>query len=278
MPTKDSVLELLEKNRGAYISGAAAADALGITRTAVWKAVKVLQDEGYEITAATNKGYMLAEDSDVLSPSLIKQLLDGAIPPERIEVSRCVSSTLDVAKKLAEQGAPEGTVIIAQEQTAGRGRRGRKFFSPRDTGVYISILLRPALPAERAVLITTATAVAACDAIESVTGVSAGIKWVNDIFVSGKKVSGILTEASYSMESGCLDYAALGIGLNVYPPKGGFPEEIAGTAGSILRSRQPDARSRLAAAFVRRFMEIYADLDSAGFVDEYRRRSVVIGK
>ena len=278
MPTKDAVLELLEKSRGEYISGAAAAEALGITRTAVWKAVRTLQDEGYDITAATNRGYMLAADSDVLSPQRIRELLIGVIPPEQIHVHRCVTSTLDLAKKLAEQGAPEGTVIIASEQTAGRGRRGRSFYSPAGTGVYISILLRPALPAERAVLITTATAVAACEAIEGVTGETAGIKWVNDIFVRGRKVSGILTEASFSMESGSLDYAAMGIGLNVYPPEGGFPEDIADTAGSILRDRQPDARSRLAADFVKRFMDIYSGLSEAGFVAEYRRRSIVPGR
>ncbi len=278
MATKDAVLELLKRNRGEYVSGAAAAETLAITRTAVWKAVKALQDEGYEISAATNKGYMLAPDSDVISPALIRELLDGVVRPEQIEVDRCVTSTLDIARKLAEQGAPEGTVIIASEQTAGRGRRGRSFYSPPGTGVYISVLLRPVLPAERAVLVTTATAVAACEAIESVTGETAGIKWVNDIFVRGRKVSGILTEASYSMESGSLDYAALGIGLNVYPPEGGFPPEIADTAGSILGNRQPDARSRIAAEFVKRFLEIYADLDRAGFVDEYRRRSIVLGK
>ena len=278
MTTRDAVLELLLKNRGEYTSGAAAAEELGVTRTAVWKAVKALQDEGVDISAVTNRGYMLSSDADVLSPALIKELLTGVIPPERIEVHRCVSSTLDLARKLAEQGAPEGTVIIAAEQTAGRGRRGRSFFSPKGTGVYISVLLRPVLPAERAVLITTATAVAACDAIESLTGETAGIKWVNDIFVRGKKVSGILTEASYSMESGSLDYAALGIGLNVYEPDGGFPPEIADTAGYILTHRQQDARSRLAAAFVKRFMEIYSRLDSAEFVDEYRHRSIALGK
>lgn len=278
MLTKDAVLKLLERSRGEYVSGAAAAEELGVTRTAVWKAIKSLQDEGFDISAVTNRGYMLSADSDALSAPLIKELLSGVVPPEKIEVHRCVTSTLDLARDLAQKGAPEGTVIIAAEQTAGRGRRGRSFFSPGDTGVYISVLLRPVLPAERAVLITTATAVAACDAIESVTGESAGIKWVNDIFVRGKKVSGILTEASYSMESGSLDYAALGIGLNVYPPEGGFPPEIAETAGSILMSRQRDARSRLAAGFVKRFMEIYAELDSAKFVDDYRRRSIVLGR
>ncbi|MBQ5523777.1 MAG: biotin--[Oscillospiraceae bacterium] len=157
-------------------------------------------------------------------------------------------------------------------------RIGRSFYSPSDTGIYLSVLLRPSLPASEAVRITTAAAVAACRAIEECTEAVPKIKWVNDVFVDGKKVCGILTEGSLNMEAGGLDWAVMGIGLNVYEPEGGFPEEIRQVAGAIAQQRKKNLRNMLAASFLRQFYGICSNLPAADFAEEYRKRSFLQGK
>ena len=174
---------------------------------------------------------------------------------------------------------PEGCVVVAGEQTAGRGRRGRQFYSPKDTGVYMSLLLRPKHCAvSRATGFTAMAAVAICEAIEAVSGEDAQIKWVNDVFVRGKKVCGILTEASLGMESGEVDTVVLGAGVNLYPPREGFPEELKPIAGAIFEETVSDAKNRLAGEFLRRMMAIYAAPEESSYVKKYRERSLVIGK
>ncbi len=188
--------------------------------------------------------------------------ISALLPPEtavKPAVFACLPSTNTTLKALAEQGAPEGTAVIAFAQTAGRGRRGRDFFSPEGTGLYLSILLRPEIAPERAVSMTTAAAVAVCEAVETVAGIQPGIKWVNDLFWEGRKVCGILTEAA-TAQTGKLRYAIVGIGLNLFPPEGGFPPDLAEIAGSIWPAGtvgREGLRNRLAAeicsAFFRRW-------------------------
>ncbi len=194
-----------------------------------------------------------------------------------LDIRDVVDSTNAVAKAYGEHGAPEGTVVIADSQTAGRGTRGRSFFSPDGTGLYISILLRPNIPATEALSITTAAAVAVSRAIESVSDRSAYIKWVNDIYCDEKKVCGILTEASVNLQTGALDYAVLGIGVNVCDPTGGFPAEIADIAASVFGRSEGD-RCRLAAAILNEFFAIYRMLSSNIHTNEYRERSLLIGR
>lgn len=304
MTTKEKLLELFESNKGAYFSGEELAKRLSVSRAAVWKAVKALRSEGYEIDAVTNKGYSLSVETDILSMQGIRKY----IAPENSDMEMVLlpvtgSTNADVREK-ANTGAPEGYTVIACQQTAGKGRIGRKFYSPSDTGVYISILLRPEnCPPGQAVKITTIAAVAACEAIEAVSEEEAQIKWVNDIFIRGKKVSGILTEASFDLESGTLGYAVLGIGINVYAPKEGFPEELEEVAGAVFQTHHKDVKNRLTAEFINRFMTYYSALsghtaadraknggegaeqktiqtDAAVFdyVEKYRRRSLVIGR
>ena len=230
--TKSQVLELLTENSGKFFSGEEIATELGVSRNAVWKAVNSLKFEGYKIEAVKNKGYALSSTTDVISVKGIKKYLKSDLD---IEVYKEVTSTNTMLKERGSQGAKEGQVIIANMQTAGRGRIGRTFHSPSDTGIYMSILLRPTdLIPQDAVKITTLAAVCACEAIENVSGKSAAIKWVNDIFMDGLKVCGILTEAAMSLESGNLDYVVLGIGLNAYEPEGGFPEESYNQSGGNL--------------------------------------------
>ncbi len=279
MTTKEELLELLAHNAGVYYSGEAIAKLLGVSRAAVWKAVKALRSDGYTIDAVTNKGYCLLQSMDIMSAQGIAKYLTSACDGLVITVLPSVSSTNALVREKAEGGAPAGYTLLANEQCSGRGRRGRSFFSPAGTGIYMSLLLRPQqYSTEQAVRITSIAAVAMCEAIEAVTAEKAMIKWVNDIFVRGKKVCGILTEAAFDLENSLLSYAVLGAGINVYEPTSGFPEEIREVAGALFRDIQQDIKNRLAAAFLNRFMAYYSVLDTADYVEQYRERSFVIGK
>lgn len=195
----------------------------------------------------------------------------------RVQVPAEAESTNALLKQRAESGASEGEVVIARAQSAGRGRGGRSFFSPEGTGLYMSVLLRPVLAAD-AGLITPAAAVAAARAIERVSDRTAGIKWVNDIYLEGRKVCGILAEASPAT-GGCAAYCVLGVGVNIEPPEGGFPAEIADTAGALFgRGEAPaDTAVRLAAEILDGFFELYADLRAPELYDEYKKRLFILG-
>lgn len=279
---KEQVLAQLASRRGRYCSGQELADELQVTRAAVWKAITALREEGFAIDAVTNRGYALSPDADVLSAKGIC----GALPPDvraalRVETSPCVPSTNTVLRERAAGGAPEGLVLAAREQTAGRGRMGRGFYSPAGSGLYLSILLRPALAAAEAVQLTAAAAVAAARAAETVrqTPGAVRIKWVNDLLLDGRKICGILTEAQLSLESGGLDYAVLGVGFNLTPPAGGWPAELDGIAGSLFDGpAPPGARTALAAAFLAEFWPLYRALAARPFLAEYRERQAVLGR
>lgn len=276
MSMKEAVLAELLNNREAYLSGESLASALSVSRSAIWKAIGQLRTEGYRIDAVTKRGYCLT-GGDVLSREGIRRYLHSDWLD--IQAMSRVASTNTLLKAWAEDGCPEGTVAVAEEQTDGRGRRGRAFYSPPGTGLYMSVLLRPRENAEAALQITTAAAVAVAEAVEELSGRQAQIKWVNDVLLDGKKVCGILTEASLDVESGGLNYAILGIGVNVLPPRGGFPDELQEIAGAVFeRFDQPDLRCRLAAAILDRFALRYRTLGSEDCFEEYRRRSLVLGR
>lgn len=192
MRIQDAVLDALEKNRGEYLSGEQLASSLGVSRNAVWKAIQKLEEAGHKIRAVPKRGYTLAPESEC-SPCRVSH--GSSIPICRfdLQVQTEVTSTNTLLKAQAEQGAPEGTVLIAESQTAGKGRLGRHFTSPPGTGIYFSLLLRPHCTAEKSLFITTTAAVAVCEAIEQVTGLNPQIKWVNDVYLNEKKVCGILT-------------------------------------------------------------------------------------
>jgi BirA family biotin operon repressor/biotin-[acetyl-CoA-carboxylase] ligase len=279
MSAKQHVLLMLEKNKGNSVSGAKLAAELSISRNAVWKAIKTLQGEGYAISAVPNKGYCLSEDNDILSNESITPYLDN-LQDLKLEVHKSVTSTNTLLKELAAAGTEEGRVLIAEEQTGGRGRQGRYFYSPSKTGIYMSILLRPRLTVEDALYITTSAAAAVAKAIETVTGCEAKIKWVNDIYCNGKKVCGILTEAGVDFEGGGLEYCIVGIGINVARPPEDFPEELKDIAAGIFETRiySADLRSRLVAKILNLFWGYYQEFSDKAFIDEYRKRSFLIGK
>lgn len=279
METKDKLLALLQSRKGEFVSGEEIAQSLNLSRTAVWKAANALRDSGYAIDAVRNRGYRLDVGADILGKSQIEALLGADGDGLTLEVLSCVDSTNSLLREKANAGIPEGYVILAGQQTGGRGRMGRRFYSPPDTGLYLSLLLRPThLPPARAVGITTMAAVAACRAIEAVSKQASQIKWVNDIYLGGKKVCGILTEASFGLEDGFLEYAVLGIGVNVFPPREGFPDELRELAGSVFTQPCSDGKNRLTAAILNRLMAYYTAPEKARYVQAYRARSLVIGK
>lgn len=276
MATKDQILSLLLSCRGSYLSGEELAQSLGVSRAAVWKGVKALKEAGFPINAQQNRGYRLESGLDILSSPGILGLLDSGLP-YKIDLRPSVTSTNALLREQAAQGAAEGTVLVSGSQSQGRGRLGRSFFSPADTGVYLSVLLRPGFePPADAARLTTMAALAACEAVSEIAGQQAQIKWVNDVFLDGRKVAGILTEASVSLEDGSLDYVVLGVGFNLYAPAGGFPPEIAGTAGAILPAPLDNGKNALTAAFLNRFWALYQD--PMGYEERYRQHCLVLGR
>ena len=277
LSTKERVLELLKSKMGSYLSGEEIAETLGISRTAVWKAVKQLRTDGYDISALTNKGYMIGEKIDILTLSGIKKYLESDhIIPEITLLDKVDSTNNYLKQRSVLNNGKDGLVVISGEQTNGRGRFGRSFYSPQG-GIYMSLLLRPnSCTIQQSVKYTTMAAAAVCEALEQVTDDIPRIKWVNDIYMNNRKVCGILTEGAADLESGYLDYAVLGIGVNVYQPENGFPDEIRNIAGGIFRGRETDMKNRIAAGILDRFYSLYAD--DRGYADRYRQRSMVIGE
>lgn len=277
MSTKQAIIKILEQNIGVSVSGADIASSLGLSRNSIWKAIRDLRTDGYPINATTNKGYSLSATSDILSPQGIGVFLTNPTLSTAIQVHPTLPSTNQKAKQLATEGASSPTIIIAEQQTAGKGRMGRSFYAPPKSGIYMSLLLRPNLSAKDSTLITTAASVAVCRAIKLTIGESAGIKWVNDIIFRKKKVCGILTEAVTNFEDGTIDYVVLGIGVNVATEY--FPPEIRTIAGSLLApGRGGITRNQLAAAILNELFVILENLESRDFMPEYRSLSVVIGK
>lgn len=282
MTGKEEVFLMLREHRGEFVSGEELAGKIHISRNAVWKAVEVLRKEGHIIDAVTRKGYCLVASAGEVKPNLCinkEEILAAFTSRDFVKdvvVLEQTESTNRVAKKLAMQGAPEGTLVTAICQSEGKGRLGRQFFSPTG-GIYMSMILRPKLSMERAVLLTTAAAVSVARAIEKVVGIDAGIKWVNDIYISGKKVCGILTEASIDFESGLPEYVVIGIGINVEVNQ--LPEELTPIVGFLnAYAAQPINKNYLIAAVWDAFAEIYPVLSEAEYMEEYRRRSILIGK
>lgn len=279
MSVKIEVLKALEENRGTFFSGEALANKLNISRAAVWKAIKQLKEEGYSIKAISNKGYSLSIETDVLSREGINIFLKEENKGLDIEVYKELDSTNVYAKQLAVQGALHGTVVLAEEQTAGRGRRGRSFYSPGSTGIYMSIILRPNMEANEAILITTATSVAVSKAIEAVTRIKTGIKWVNDIYIDEKKVAGILTEAVTDFESGKIECVIVGIGINFSTPKNSYPDEIKEIATSLYENKPNDiTRNQLVAEIINQVLASFKNLQSKEFIEDYKEKSIVIGR
>ncbi|MGX8774859.1 MAG: biotin--[acetyl-CoA-carboxylase] ligase [Bacillota bacterium] len=277
MAVKDSVLQALKDNRNTYLSGEELSGKLGVSRAAVCKAVKALRGEGYEIEAVTNRGYMMPSDEAAISGEAVRNALPAHLRGMNIYVRDVLDSTnLEARRIVADEGAKAApAVVLCRQQTAGRGRLGRSFFSPRDDGLYLSVVIKPAFDISRSSLVTVAAAAATSEAIDEVCGCPTEIKWVNDIYLKGKKVCGILTEASTDFETGQIEYLITGIGINTSEKS--FPPELKDIAGSVSEEELTGhEKALLAAAVIERFIRYTKDL--TGFMDSYRSRSLVTGK
>ena len=278
---KSKTLRMLEENRGQIVSGEKLAMGIGVSRAAIWKAIESLRKEGYPITASTNKGYILAEDSDLLSAQGMRPFINEDRYPyveKNIHAYKILESTNKTAKQKVFEGAPNGTVILAEEQTHGRGRLGRSFFSPAGKGLYMSFVIRPDFDTSKSLLVTAAASVAVCRAIKKVCRMETHIKWVNDILFEGRKICGILTEAITNFESGQIDAVIIGIGVNCSMNNEDMPEEIRDTAGSLSGVV---SRNRLAAEIINELTNILDNFTEGPYpeyMDEYRRRSIVLRK
>lgn len=280
MKVKEQVLLILQSNKSDYISGEAIAKQLYVSRNAVWKAINSLKQDGFQIDAVTNKGYRLINNGTGFTECRISSLLRGNAAECNIIFEKVVGSTNTELRRLAENGAKEKTVYIANAQTAGRGRRENVFFSPANSGIYMSILLRPQFTADKAFYITTAAAISAVKAIGKATGLKAEIKWVNDIMLDGGKVCGILTEGVTDFESGTLRYAVVGLGINVTRPENGFPKEIEDIAAPLYSDNAvlDDVRCEITAEILNNFFDIYPNTNIEKIISEYKKYSCVIGK
>lgn len=269
MSLKSSILAALEQNREAALSGQALAQRLGVSRNAVWKAVNMLKEEGYDIASTPNRGYQLSPLCDFVSEAGIRALLENPTLP--IYTLDTVDSTNNEAKRLLASGAPEPFLVVAGEQTAGRGRLGRVFFSPRDAGLYMTVALAPKQSMENALGITAYAAVCVAEAIQRLTGLSARIKWVNDLFVNDKKVCGILTEAVTDFESGTVESLLVGIGVNLRPTA--VPKEWTDIIG-FLGCDSP-LKNRLAAEVANTLLRYSPE--NTDYFQIYRERSLTLG-
>lgn len=279
MTNKDKILNELVKSGDNYISGGRLGRNLGISRNAVWKSVNQLKEEGYRIDAVTNKGYRIILNADNITAEDICSLMTVKPQKDKIIVLDSIDSTNNYAKKLAEKGASHGTTVIANEQTAGKGRMGRSFSSPKNTGLYMSIILRPDIAVNQVQLITSYLAVITAQAIDTLYGCHTGIKWVNDIMLNDKKVCGILTEASVSCESASFRYIIAGIGVNIGTVKSIFDAELLNIASSLEdETGKIIRRCELAAAIINTLEDRITAFENGSFIDEYRQRSWILGR
>lgn len=275
MGVKEKLLAVLEENRADVLSGEALAQRLGVTRAAVSKAVGALRNEGLAVEATPGVGYRLLPESDLLSQQALQAVLPTGVACRVMAQS---GSTNQDAKVWAVEGAPHGAMVMAGRQDKGRGRMGRTFGSP-EGGIYMSIVLRPDAKQQNPVMVTTAAAVAVCEAVQHVAGIELGIKWVNDLFYGGKKCCGILTEAGSGFETGRFDYIVVGIGLNYASSMQELAPEVAQIATSLFaKEAAPLPRAQMAAEIYKRLLYWFDRLDDKEYLQEYRRRSIVLGK
>lgn len=276
---QEKVLYLLEQRRGEIVTGGEIARRLGVSRTAVWKAVAALRENGNDIESAQGSGYRLTESSDGLCGRVILDHLRTRRLGRSLEILKTVSSTIGYLREKDPAAVPDGHTVLADEQTGGRGRLNRTFHSPAREGIYLSFLLRPPVPLAETPFLTLCAAVAVCRALEAACSLQADIKWVNDIYTGGKKLCGILTEASVNAELRTVDYAIVGIGVNT----GNVSSEVADIAASVRTATGlRGMRNRLAAEILNRFEEVYLLYTERGgkqdILGEYAARLLFLGE
>lgn len=278
---RDKILKVLVDNRDEFLSGEAISSYLGITRSAVWKHIKSLQQDGFEIESRPGLGYRLLALPEELDLISLNEIMKTQIMGKSIELHQVIDSTNNRARELALEGADEGTLIIAETQLEGRGRLSRSWISPRGKGIWMSLILKPDLSPDQAPHITAIAAVAIRKALNRATGLDIGIKWPNDIIIDGKKVCGILTEMHADIDR--IYYVVVGIGINVNMTQEDLPVELSSTATSlrIALGRNLDRR-QLIALIMEEIEEIYytylENRDFKQILDLCRQYSVTLNR
>ncbi|MDE5564050.1 MAG: biotin--[acetyl-CoA-carboxylase] ligase [Oscillospiraceae bacterium] len=274
MKLKDSVFhELLIAN--GYRSGGDLAKQFGVSRTAIWKVIEQLKEDGCKIEAASKRGYLLVSEPDLFSAGYLQFLTADCRIPWTVQYFHEVDSTNNYAKSLASQGAPEGSVVIADRQTAGKGRLGKQFHSP-EGGLYMSLILRPSMSLDNMMAVTACTASAIHLALRDFD-ITTQIKWVNDLFLNGKKICGILTEGSFNAELLTMDYLVIGAGINLRPDPH-LPEELKSVITDIgTETRQGIRRTTLAAAILRHLEQLLEELPQRTYLSVYTENSCTLG-
>jgi len=277
--TKDELLRYLREEQGNWISGEKVSRRIGVSRSAIWKQVSRLRQEGYVIRSSSKKGYLFLGTPEMLLPAEIREGIGTEVfGRKEIVYFPELDSTNRKAKELAAEGAPEGTLVVAEEQTRGRGRIGRSWHSPFQTGIYMSLILRPKLPPNEAPKITLVTGVAVAEALLAVTPLKPDIKWPNDILVRGRKICGILTETSTEMDA--IDFVVVGVGMNVNTRE--FPDDLKEIATSVsLETGKTFDRVMLMREFLRQFEHLYTTFLHSGFESIGKRwseLSILLGK
>jgi BirA family biotin operon repressor/biotin-[acetyl-CoA-carboxylase] ligase len=277
--SEELVLAFLAEAGDEVVSGEAISDKLGLSRAAVWKHVNALRAQGYRIEAVPARGYRLVEVPDRLGALEIRPLLHTHDLGQTLHCYEELPSTSDLAKELAEQGAAHGEVVVADRQTAGRGRRGRPWVSPPGRNLYLSAVLRPQLPPQRASELTLVASLAVCDACRQ-AGVEAGIKWPNDVLFADRKLAGILTEMASDPDA--VQWVVLGVGVNLNAQPQDFPADLRGSATSLAIERgQVVPRALFAAALLsvlERWLDRHAEEGFGPVRRAWRERSVTLGR
>jgi len=281
MSTRDHLLTHLKEGKGNWVSGEFLGRSLMISRAAIWKHICTLKEEGYIIDSSRKKGYLLRQATESLLPQEIQEgLKTNFIGRNNVVYFKETDSTNTRAEHLANEGAPEGTVVIADTQTQGRGRRGRSWFSPPGAGIYASLILRPRLAPNEAPKLTLMTSVAAVETLRAFTALAVTIKWPNDVLIHEKKVAGILTEINAEMDK--IHYVIIGIGMNINTPLKAFPGDIRKIATSLLiETGNRFSRVSILRDYLERFEKCYDEFANEGFnplMSRWRALTDIIGK
>lgn len=279
MGTKEELLRYLREEQGNWISGETLSRKLGVSRSAVWKQVSKLRQEEYVIRSSSKKGYLFLGAPEMLLPAEIREGIGTEVfGRKEIAYFTELDSTNRKAKEMAAQGAPEGTLVVAEAQTRGRGRIGRNWYSPSQTGIYTSLILRPKLPPNEAPKITLVTGVAVAETLLTVTPLKPDIRWPNDILVRGRKICGILTETSTEMDA--IDFVVVGVGVNVNSRE--FPDDLREIATSMyVETGSTFDRVMLLQEFLLQFERLYTTFLHSGFESIGKRwgeLSILLGK
>lgn len=276
---RSEILDYFRKANGEFVSGEQISKDLHVSRTAIWKHINVLKNRGYIFESSTRKGYRLIYAPNLLTPLEISSVLHTETFGRRVVYLECTVSTNDEAKKIAREGAEEGTIVVAEEQTGGHGRLSRTFFCPFAKGIWFTIILRPRFLPMEAAKCTLMAAVAVCRGIRRLGLADAGIKWPNDILYHGKKLVGILTEMSASMEK--IDYITIGIGINTGLKTNEFPVDCRSTATSFLAEGIDVSRKELLAVILSEMEKEYDIAQNEGFdrvLEDWKSLSITVGQ